>query len=130
MNKPETPKTPLPRDGNAFFEEWTTPDGVPPFDRIGPGAVPPGLCPGAGRARGRDRGHCRQIPQPPTFDNTIAAMELSGRALDRVGNVFHLLAGAHSNDALLEIEREMSPQLARHWNAINTNAALFRASRR
>ncbi len=52
-------------------------------------------------------------------------MERSGRALERVGNVFHLLAGAHSNDALLEIEREIAPQLARHWNAINTNAALF-----
>ena len=64
-------------------------------------------------------------PEPPTFDNTIAAMERSGRALDRVGNVFHLLAGAHTNDALLEIEREISPKLARHWNAINTNAALF-----
>ena len=65
-------------------------------------------------------------PEPPTFDNTIAAMERSGRALDRVGNVFHLLAGAHTNEALLEIEREVAPQLARHWNAINTNAVLFK----
>ena len=39
--------------------------------------------------------------------------------------MFHLLAGAHTNDALLEIEREISPQIARHWNKINTNAALF-----
>ena len=50
---------------------------------------------------------------------------LSGRALARVGDVFHLLTGAHTNDALLEIEREISPQMARHWNKINTNAALF-----
>ena len=51
---------------------------------------------------------------------------MSGRALERLGNVFHLLAGAHTNDALLEIEREISPQIARHWNRIHTNAALFR----
>ena len=43
---------------------------------------------------------------PPSFDNTIAALELSGRALERVGNAFWLLAGANTNDALLEIERE------------------------
>jgi len=55
-----------------------------------------------------------------------AALELSGRALARVESVFHLLAGAHSNDAILEIEREISPRIARHWNVINTNGALFR----
>ena len=40
-------------------------------------------------------------------------------------NVFHLLVGAHSNDALLDIEREMAPRIAGHWNKIHTNAALF-----
>jgi peptidyl-dipeptidase Dcp len=42
-----------------------------------------------------------------------------------VENVFHLLAGAHSNDALLDIEREMAPRIAGHWNKVHTNAALF-----
>jgi peptidyl-dipeptidase Dcp len=51
---------------------------------------------------------------------------LSGRTLESIDNVFHLLVGAHSDDALLEIEREMAPQIARHWNRIHTNAALFR----
>jgi peptidyl-dipeptidase Dcp len=125
MNKTETPKTPVSTDGNAFFAEWATPDGVPPFESIGPEQFRPAYA----RALAEHEAEIAAIaanPQPPTFDNTIAAMELSGRALDRVGNVFHLLAGAHSNDALLEIEREISPQLARHWNAINTNAALFK----
>jgi peptidyl-dipeptidase Dcp len=53
-------------------------------------------------------------------------LERSGRALDRVESAFHLLVGAHSNDALLEIERELSPQIAGHWNKINTNSDLFR----
>ena len=61
----------------------------------------------------------------PDFANTIEALERSGRALARVENVFHLLAGAHSNDALLEIEREIAPLIAGHWNKVHTNAALF-----
>ncbi|HEY7944133.1 MAG TPA: M3 family metallopeptidase, partial [Casimicrobiaceae bacterium] len=65
-------------------------------------------------------------PEPPDFANTIAALELSGRLLERVGSAFYLLVGAHSDAALLEIEREIAPQLARHWNRINTNEELFR----
>src|SRR4029077_4128077 len=64
--------------------------------------------------------------KPPSFANTGAALRLSGWALERVNNVFHVLAGADTNDALLELEREISPQIARHWNKINTDAALFR----
>ncbi len=65
-------------------------------------------------------------PEPADFDNTIAALENSGRPLARVGRVFSLLAGAHTNDALLKLEREIAPQRARHWNKILMNAALFR----
>ena len=125
MNKIETAKTPVSTDGNVFFEAWATPDGVPPFGAIGPEQFRPAYA----RALAEHTAEVAAIaanPEPPTFDNTIAAMERSGRALDRVGNVFHLLAGAHTNEALLEIEREVAPQLARHWNAINTNAALFK----
>ena len=125
MNKIETAKTPVSTDGNVFFEAWATPDGVPPFDAIGPEQFRPAYA----RALAEHTAEVAAIaadPEPATFDNTIALMERSGRALDRVGNVFHLLAGAHTNEALLEIEREVAPQLARHWNAINTNAVLFK----
>ncbi len=125
MKKIETPQNPSAGNGNAFFEAWATPDGVPPFAAIGPEQFRPAYA----RALAEHDAEIATIvanPEPPTFDNTIAAMERSGRALERVGNVFHLLAGAHSNDALLEIEREVAPQLARHWNAINTNAVLFK----
>ena len=114
-----------PETVNPFFSDWTTPDGVPPFDRIRPEHF--------------REAHARAIKEheaeiaavaadtaPPTFDNTIAALERSGRALTRVSNVFHVLAGAHSNDELLALEREFSPQVARHWNTIRTNGALFR----
>jgi peptidyl-dipeptidase Dcp len=110
--------------GNPLLADWTTPDAVPPFDRIKPEHFRPAYA----RAIAEHEAEIAAIAataEPPRFENTIAAMELSGRALSRVSDVFHLLAGAHSNDALLEIEREIAPLIARHWNKINTNAALF-----
>jgi len=116
---------PTPLTANPFFEDWATPDQVPPFDRIAPEHFRAAYA----RALSEHEAEVAAIATqsaPPSFDNTIAALEQSGRALDRVESAFHLLVGAHSNDALLEIEREVSPQIARHWNKINTNADLFR----
>jgi peptidyl-dipeptidase Dcp len=110
--------------GNPLLADWTTPDEVPPFDRIKPEHFRAAYA----RALADHEAEIAAItadPAPPSFDNTIAALELAGQSLSRVSDVFHLLTGAHSNDALLEIEREMSPRMARHWNKINTNAALF-----
>jgi peptidyl-dipeptidase Dcp len=121
---PMTQATQALASANPFFEDWTTPDAVPPFDRI----AAEHLRPAYARALAEHDAEIAAIAAdaaPPSFDNTIAALELSGRALDRVENVFHILAGAHTNDALLELEREIAPQIARHWNKINTNAALF-----
>lgn len=110
---------------NPFFAPWTTPDAVPPFDRIAPAHIRAAY----ERALSEHEAEIAAIaadPSPPSFANTIAALEASGRALTRVGNVFHVLVGAHSNDALLAIEREIAPRIASHFNRINTNEALFR----
>ncbi len=61
----------------------------------------------------------------PTIENTLAALELSGDALSRVSSIFWLRAGAHSNDLIEAVEREMAPALSRHYSAISMNAALF-----
>jgi peptidyl-dipeptidase Dcp len=117
MTSPAEPANPL-------LTDWTTPDAVPPFDRVKPEHFRPAYA----RALADHEAEIAAIAanaEPPSFVNTVAALELSGRALDRVGSVFHLLAGAHTNEALLEIEREIAPQFARHWNAINSNAVLF-----
>jgi peptidyl-dipeptidase Dcp len=109
---------------NPFFADWTTPDGVPPFDRI----KAEHLRPAYARALADHNAEIAAIaanPAPASFDNTIGALEQSGRALARLDHVFHVLVGAHSNQDLLAIERELSPQIARHWNAIRTNARLF-----
>src|SRR6516164_1355285 len=110
---------------NPFFRPWTGPGEVPPFAEIRPEHFPPAYA----RAFAEHEAEVAAIagrPETPDFTNTIAAIELSGRALARVEQVFHLLAGAHSNDALLEIERELSPQVASHWHKFHTNPELFR----
>jgi peptidyl-dipeptidase Dcp len=92
---------------NPFFRHWATPGEVPPFAEIRPEHFAPAYV----RAFAEHEAEVAAIagrPEPPDFANTIAALELSGRALGRVEQVFHLLAGAHSNDALLEIWRRRS----------------------
>ncbi|MEG3124514.1 M3 family metallopeptidase [Sphingomonas sp. GB1N7] len=61
----------------------------------------------------------------PTFDNTIVAMERSGRMLDRVSQIFFALSQANTNDALQDIETKVSPKLSEHFDAISLNAKLF-----
>jgi peptidyl-dipeptidase Dcp len=114
----------LNTSGNPLLADWTTPDEVPPFDAIKPEHFSPAYA-DALAAHNAEIAAITANPEPPSFDNTVAALELSGRALNKVDNVFHMLAGAHSNDALLAIEREIAPLTASHWNKINTDAALF-----
>ena len=100
------------------------PKQAPPFGEI----KPEHFVPAYARALAEHDAEIAEIAgssAAPDFANTIEALERSGRALERVENVFHLLAGAHSNDALLDIEREMAPRIAGHWNKVHTNAALF-----
>src|ERR1700742_303971 len=88
---------------NPFFDEWTAPFGVPPFTRI----LPEHFMPAFNRAfaeHNAEIGAIASDPAAPDFENTIAAMELSGRPLGRVSDVFGVLTGSDSNDALLAIE--------------------------
>ena len=109
---------------NPFFEPWTAPFGAPPFDRIKPEHFRPAY----ERALSEHEAEIAAIAgntQAPTFVNTIAALENSGRLLARVSHVFHNLASSDTSEALQGVEREMAPRLAQHSNAITLNAALF-----
>jgi peptidyl-dipeptidase Dcp len=109
---------------NPLLVDWTTPDGVPPFDVIKPEHFRPAYT----RALAEHEVEIAAIKAdhaPASFDNTIGALELSGRALTRVESIFHMLVSAHANDALLAIEREIAPLTALHWNKISTDAVLF-----
>jgi peptidyl-dipeptidase Dcp len=109
---------------NPFLQEWTGRFGVPPFERIKPEQFRPAFA----RAFAEHEAEVAAIaadPATPSFANTIEALEVSGDALARVDDVFNALSGAHTNDAILEIEREIAPLTAQHWNKILMDAALF-----
>jgi peptidyl-dipeptidase Dcp len=109
---------------NPLLTDWTGPFGLPPAPAIKPEHFRPAF----ERAMAAHRTEIDAIaasPSAPSFDNTIEALERSGHELDRVSNVFFVLAGADSGAAIEAVEREISPLLARHSNALYLNAKLY-----
>ena len=118
MNKPAVATK------NPLLTDWTGPFGLPPFGAIAPAHFGPAF----DAALSSHRAEIDAIaanPAPPDFDNTIVALEKSGRALERVANVFFVLAGADTSDEIEAVERAVSPLLARHGNALYLNRALY-----
>ncbi|GJE28399.1 M3 family metallopeptidase [Methylobacterium organophilum] len=108
------------------FEEaaWTTPYGLPPFERIASDQFIPAF----ERALAGHKAEIDRIasnPEPASFANTIAVMEGSGRDLRRVAAIFFNLTGSHTNPELQAAERQIAPRLARHSSAIYLNADLW-----
>ncbi|MEJ0078650.1 MAG: M3 family metallopeptidase [Alphaproteobacteria bacterium] len=109
---------------NPLLADWTAPFAVPPLAAIRPEHFPPAF----EQALAAHRVEVDAVAgdrAEPDFDNTVAALERSGRLLARVSNVFYVLAGAHTSEPIQAIERDMAPKLARHWNEIHLNEALF-----
>ena len=69
-------------------------------------------------------------PEPPTFDNTIAALERSGRLLQRVQIVLHTLAGSDATEGIQEIEQLLAPRSSQHFDAVLLNRDLWARIRR
>jgi peptidyl-dipeptidase Dcp len=112
-------------DTNPLLEPWTGPFESPPFDRFEPRQFRPAFDAALSQARAEIDGIAAN-PEPPSFANTIDALERGGRSLDRVASVFFNLVGAHTNDELQAIEREIAPVLARHRSETYLNEALFK----
>jgi peptidyl-dipeptidase Dcp len=109
---------------NPFFAPWSTPFGLPPFDRIRPEHFPPAF----DRAMAEHDTEIAAITgsaAAPAFANTIEALERSGRLLDRVSRVFFNLNSSETNDALEAIARDYAPKLAQHQTRISLDKALF-----
>lgn len=104
--------------------EWNGPLGLPAFDRIGDGDFASAFETGFA-AHNAEIDAIVANTDLPTIDNTLAALELSGDALERVSSIFWCRAGAHTNDAIQALERHISPKMARHSSAISMNAGLF-----
>jgi peptidyl-dipeptidase Dcp len=112
-------------ESNPLLEAWTGPFEAPPFERIEPRHFWPAFEAALKDAR-REIDAVAADRAPPTFANTIEALERSGRSLEKVGRVFFNLVGAASNDELQAIERDIAPVLARHRNETYLNDALFK----
>ncbi|NBD29698.1 MAG: peptidase M3 [Alphaproteobacteria bacterium] len=109
---------------NPLLADWDTPFGLPPYDRITDADYAPAVEAALDEARA-NIGAIAENPEPPSFDNTIAALELADETLGRVLGAFYAQAGADSNDARQALMREFSPKLAAYGSEITSNAALF-----
>lgn len=109
---------------NPFYKDWNTAYGVPPFSSIKNKHF----------AAAFDKGMKEQLAEvdaiannkeAATFENTIVAFEKSGALLEKVEGVFYTLAGAHTNDSLQEVQKDISPKMAAHNDDIYLNAAFY-----
>ena len=73
--------------------------------------------------------HIAASPQAPSFDNTVAAFDASGRVLARISHLFHNLCSSETSPELQAVERTMAPRLAAHQNAIYLNGGAVRPRR-
>ncbi|MBP2703300.1 M3 family metallopeptidase [Microbispora sp. RL4-1S] len=109
---------------NPFFSPSTLPYGLPAFAEIEDEHYGPAF------ERGMAE-HLAEIeaiagdPEPPTFENTIEALERSGALLERVATVFFNQASSDTTPAIQEIQKEVTPKLAAHSDAVRLNPALF-----
>lgn len=109
---------------NPLLTDWDAPFGLPPFRLVRPGHFKPAFERGMHEHRGELARIARQS-EAPSFDNTLAAFDASGRLLSRVEALFHNLAASATSDALQAVQREMAAPLAAHWSAVYMDAALF-----
>jgi peptidyl-dipeptidase Dcp len=113
-----------PAADNPFFQEWKTPFGVPPFDKIEAGHFLPAIQEGIRQHRSEvDR--IAKDPAPATFANTIEALDRSGLLLEKATTVFQNLSSAETSDALQAIQKQVAPMLAAHRDDVALDPALF-----
>ena len=109
---------------NPLTAEWNTPYGIPPFDEIRNEHYAPAL-------KYAMAEHLAEIDaitannDEPTFENVMLAYDRSGELLSRVALTFEMICAAEKNDYLIEVEEEMMPELAAHYDKILMNDALF-----
>lgn len=114
------------RSDNPLLAPWPGPyGGVPPFDRVEVSHFKPAL----EAAMAEEMAEVEAIasnPDAPTFENTIAALERSGRTLNRVYSVYGVWSTTMNSPEFQAVEREMAPKLAAFSDRIVQNEALFR----
>ena len=119
-----TPQDPTLR-GNPLLEAWNNPHGLPPFAET----TVQHFAPAFEIALKDHRAELDAIAAnavAPTFENTLAAIDKSGRLLTRIEQMFYNLTASETSPALQAVERAMAAPMAAHTNAIYMNATLFK----
>jgi peptidyl-dipeptidase Dcp len=109
---------------NPFYAPSSLPFRAPPFDKIKDEDFQPAIEAGIAQQQAEIQAIANS-PEPPTFDNTIVAMEKTGQLLDRVSAVFEGVTGANTNPTLQKVKTLEAPKLAAHQDFIFLNAKLF-----
>jgi peptidyl-dipeptidase Dcp len=109
---------------NPFYAEWDTPYGVPDFSLVKNEHYMPAFEGGMKQEKAEVETIAKNT-EPPTFANTIEALEATGVLLERVSNVFFNLNSSNTNDEMQDIAKEVAPMLSQHGDEIYLNAELF-----
>src|SRR5437773_2945897 len=109
---------------NPFLTESSLPYHVPPFDKIGDEHFVPAIEAGM-REELKEIDPIANSSDKPTFDNTIVAIERTGRLLDRAQRIFSNLNACDTNPTRQKIDKEMAPKLSAHRDEIFLNPKLF-----
>jgi peptidyl-dipeptidase Dcp len=109
---------------NPLLQAWQTPFGMPPFESIQASHFEEAF----DKALLQHQAEITAISnnsEPPTFENTLIALEASGDLLNQTSNVFFNLSASHSSPDIQSLERNLAPKLAAHSAALYLNAPLF-----
>jgi peptidyl-dipeptidase Dcp len=109
---------------NPFYAASSLPFEAPPFDKIKDGDYQPAIEAGMAQQQAEIQA-IADNPEAPTFENTIVAMEKTGRLLDRVMSAFDGVTGANTNPELQKVKSIEAPKLAAHGDFIFLNEKLF-----
>ncbi|MFZ3217038.1 MAG: peptidyl-dipeptidase Dcp [Candidatus Acidiferrales bacterium] len=109
---------------NPFYAPSTLPFQAPPFDKIKDEDYQPAIEAGMAQELA-EMGAIAENPAPPTLENTLVAMEKTGRLLQRAMAAFSAASEANTNPVLLKVRAEEAPRLAAHRDAIYLNPQLF-----
>ena len=111
---------------NPITDKWVgSYGGVPPFDKIKVADFKPAL-EAAMAEQLVEIDAIAKTTEAPTFENTISALERTGKTLDRVTTIYGIWSSNMNSDEFGKVEAEMDPKLAAHSDKITQNAALFK----
>jgi peptidyl-dipeptidase Dcp len=122
--KPKTATSATLPASNPFAKPSTLPLQAPDFSKIKDSDYLPALLAGMAQQK-REVLQIANNPAPPTFANTVVAMERSGQLLERANLAFSAVNGANTNDTLQATDTKTAPLFAAHNDFIYLNAKLF-----